>query len=252
LELDGTFYAQIPPEVPLIIQGLNHNKMALHSMNRWFYVQPGEKLTFSIPRKIFPALCTGCHGALTGNSQHVLGPPDVVSSASRVMATWDLATKRRRSPYNHGQQRSEYLTVDYRRDVQPILDQHCVSCHDGFLPKAAGLDLRGTPTEHYSVSYETLHMLRDPASGNHADKRFINEREALSVESYLIEKLLGRELEAPQQLDTVGAPHPSTGGLSEEELLTLIRWIDLGATFIGGDVEHRELLPNLAQTEEKR
>jgi mono/diheme cytochrome c family protein len=251
LESDGTFYAQIPPEVPLIIQGLNHHKMALHSMNRWFYVQPGEKLTFSIPRKIFPTLCTGCHGSLTGNSQHALGPPDVVSSASRVMATWDLATNRRRPPYNGDQPRAAYLTVDYRRDVQPILDQHCVSCHDGSGPEAVGLDLRGTPTEHYSVSYETLHMLRDPASGNHADKRFINEREALSVESYLIEKLLGRELEAPQELDTVGARHPSTGGLSKEELLTLIRWIDLGATFIGGDEERRELVPNLAQTQER-
>ncbi len=252
LELDGTFYAQIPPEVPLIVQGLNHNKMALHSMNRWFYVQPGEKLTFSIPRKIFPSLCTGCHGSLTGDSRHVLGPPDVVSSASRVMATWDPATNRRRPPYNSDQKKSEYVTVDFRRDVQPILDQHCVSCHDGAGPKADGLDLRGTPTEHYTVSYETLHMLRDPASGNHADKRFINEREALSSESYLIEKLLGRELEAPQELDTVGAPHPATNGLGEQELLTLIRWIDLGATFVGGDESQRQFEPNLAQTQERR
>ncbi len=249
LESDGTFYAEIPPETPLIVQGLNHHKMALHSMNRWFYVQPGEKLTFSIPRKIFPATCTGCHGSLTGNPQHVLGPPDVVSSASRVMATWDIATNRRRRPYNSDSKKSEYLTVDYRRDVQPILDQHCISCHDGSGPKAAGLDLRGTPTEHYTVSYETLHMLRDPASGNHADKKFINEREALSVESYLIEKLLGRELEAPQELDTVGVHHPSTNGLSKEELLTLIRWIDLGATFIGGNNEHQEPELETAQTQ---
>ena len=92
-------------------------------------------------------------------------------------------------------------------------------------------------------------MLRDPASGNHADKRFINEREALSVESYLIEKLLGRELEAPQELDTVGVHHPSTNGLSKEELLTLIRWIDLGATFIGGNDEHQEPELETAQTQ---
>jgi mono/diheme cytochrome c family protein len=203
-------------------------------MNRWFYLQPGEKLTFSIPRKIFPNLCTGCHGSLTGNSHHALGPPDVVSSASRVMATWDFATKRRLPAYNAGQTESDYMAIDFRRDVQPILDQRCVSCHDGSGPKAAGLDLRGTPTKHYTVAYETLHALRDPASGNHADKRFINEREAMAVESYLIEKLLGRELDAPQQLNTVGAPHPVQGGVTEEEMLTLIRWIDLGATFVGG------------------
>ncbi len=242
LELDGTFYAEVPTGVPLIVQGLNEHRMALHSMNRWFYVQPGEKLTFSIPRRIFPATCAGCHGALTGNSVDALGPPDVVSAASRVMATWDPVTGRRRLPYGHGQSPADYVSIDFRRDVQPILDQHCISCHDGTGERPNVLDLRGTPTEHYTTAYETLHRLADPSSGQQTAKQYVNEREALAVESFLIEKLMGKELDAPQTVDTPGKPHPAADPLSEQELLTLIRWIDLGATFAGGQSSKEEAL----------
>ena len=234
LELDGTFYAEVPTGVPLLVQGLNQQRMALHSMNRWFYVQPGEKLTFSIPRRIFPATCAGCHGALTGNSADALGPADVVSAASRVMATWDPISGRRRQPYGYGNTPADYLSIDFRHDVQPILDRRCVSCHSDAEERSAGLDLRGTPTANYTVSYESLHRLADPRSGQQTAKKYINEREAMAIESFLIEKLMGKELDAPQILSTPGTPHPVTGPLSDEELLTLIRWIDLGATFAGG------------------
>ena len=208
--------------------------MALHSMNRWFYVQPGEKLTFSIPRRIFPTTCAGCHGALTGNSGDALGPPDIVSAASRVMATWDPVTGRRRAPYGQGNSAEDYISIDFRRDVQPILDTHCIRCHDGTNERLTGLDLRSTPTEHYTTAYETLHRLADPDSGQQTAKKYINEREALAVESFLIEKLMGKELDAPQNLGSGDAPHPTAARLNEDEILTLIRWIDLGATFVGG------------------
>lgn len=234
LELDGTFYAEVPTGVPLIVQGLNEDRMAMHSMNRWFYVQPGEKLTFSIPRRIFPNLCAGCHGTLTGDNTDALGPPDIVSAASRVMATWDPVTGRRRKPFGHGKKTEDYVSVDFRQDVQPILDRHCVSCHDGSSVHSAGLDLRGQATRHYTISYESLHRLSDPKSGQHAAKYFVDEREALSSKSYLIEKLTGKEFDAPQTITNVGTPHPVDSSLSKEELLTLIRWIDLGATFTGG------------------
>ena len=219
IEPDGSFYAQVPSEVPLVVQGLNRDRMAIHSMNRWFYVQPGEKLTFSIPRSIFPIRCAGCHGALTGDKQDALGPPDLVSAASRVMATWDPVRDGRRAPAP-----IQLSSVDFVADVQPILDRRCVSCHNSDDP-TAGLDLTGGRDGPYTVAYTQLHALRDPESGNHADKRYINEREGLSSESFLIEKLADPSLE----------PHPPGDPIQPDELLTLIRWIDLGATFLGGD-----------------
>jgi mono/diheme cytochrome c family protein len=175
-----------------------------------------------------------------------------VSSASRVLATWDFKTKRRRPAYNSEQTASDYVSIDFRRDVQPILNRHCVSCHNDSGPESAGLDLRDIPTGHFTVAYESLHVLQDPQSGNHANKRFVNEREGLAIESYLIEKLVGRELDAAQELDSVGRPHPSEHGLGESELLTLIRWIDLGATFLGGHAKLDQAGPSLTSRQVTR
>lgn len=233
LEPDGSFYAQVPPNTPLIIQGLDAQRRAVHSMNRWFYLQPGERLTLSIPRRLFSRACSGCHGSLTGQSLDALGPIDAVTAASKVVANWDPVTGKRRKPY--GQSGAvEYQEIDFVRDVQPLLDRNCVACHGGALP-AANLSLEGNATQHYNRAYESLHKLRDPASGNFADKRYVDEREALSSKSYLIAKLLGENFPGIQQpQNNYGKPHPDKAPLTEQELLVLIRWIDLGATFRGG------------------
>ncbi len=212
LEPDSSLYVEVPPNVPWIVQALDKERRALYTLQRQFYTQPGERFTLSIPRSRFVNTCGGCHGSLTADPMQNIGPPDIVTEASRVMATWDPQEKKRRLPAAKGAKLSDYLTIDFVRDVQPLLDKHCVACHQG-----DGLDLRGTPTRHYSVAYESLHQLREPKSGNFADKRYINEREALSSQSPLIDKLKGE-----------GHYY-----LSDEELLTLIRWIDLGATFRG-------------------
>jgi hypothetical protein len=187
LEPDGSFQVQVPPGTPLDLQALDADGLAIHRTNRWFYVQPGEKLTFSIPRSVFPLRCGGCHGALTGERTHAIGPPDVVTSASQVMANWDATTARRLPPVA-----AQPVTVDFRRDVQPVLDRACARCHE---------DLREAPGQRFSAAYERLFPL-------------VNEREALSSESPLIETLRAH-------------------GTDAADVRTLARWIDLGAPFHG-------------------
>ena len=65
---------------------------------------------------------------------------------------------------------------------------------------------------------------------------WVNEPDGSSSTSYLVELLTGREYEAPGVLVNPGMSHPEELGatpLSDEDLLTLIRWIDLGATWVG-------------------
>ncbi|MCK6545720.1 hypothetical protein L6R52_07620 [Myxococcota bacterium] len=224
LEPDGSFYARVPSNVPLLVQGLDEGRRAIVAMARWFYVQPGEKLTFSIPRPVYTTRCSGCHGSLTGRPEDALGRPDLVTAASRVMSTWSRATGRRSPDVQ------QPITVDFRRDVQPILDRRCVSCHSG--PTAPAPDLRGESLGPYTVAYVALHTLETPGSGNFADKRWVDERQALASSSHLVEKLIGRELHSPRRLTTPGVAHATD--LEPAELLTLTRWIDLGATFLGG------------------
>ncbi|HJO38011.1 MAG: hypothetical protein QGF21_00250 [Vicinamibacterales bacterium] len=210
LEADGSFYAMTPSGVGFDLQSLNSRRMALRSPNRWLYAHPGEKHTLAIPRALFPQTCGGCHGALTGEPVDTLRQPDGVTSASLTEASWDLERHRKRRPVNDAPDGVVQLTTVYfDRDIRPILQARCVSCHS---PGRAGttLNLNG------EQAFEALREL-------------VDHREALSSRSYLVEKLTGLELYAARTLSG-DAPHPSERPLAEEELVTIIRWIDLGAS----------------------
>ncbi len=212
LEPDSSLYVEVPSNIAWIVQALDKDKRALYTLQRQFYTQPGERFTFSIPRSKFLNTCGGCHGSLTADPMDSIGPPDIVTEASRVMATWNPQEHKRRVPVAKGAKLTDYISIDFVKDIQPVLNKHCVSCHN-----SGALDLRGKATRHYSRAYESLHQLRDPASGNFADKKYINEREALASQSPLIDKLMSDDHRY----------------LNEEELLLLIRWVDIGATFKG-------------------
>ena len=131
------------------------------------------------------------------------------------------------------------VPVTFAADVQPIIEQHCVACHHGGTDsETPNLSLK--PTAYYNQAYESLMALTEPGSGNFDEKRYVAEREALAIESYLVEKIYGKELHAPQGLEG-DSPHFSqelitqhgvdVRPVSDAERLTIVRWIDLGAVF---------------------
>lgn len=209
LEADGSFQAMTPSGVGFDLQSLNSRRMALRSPNRWLYAHPGEKHTLAIPRALFPQTCGGCHGALTGEPVDTFRQPDGVTSASLTEATWDLERLRKRRPVNDAPDGVVQLTtVDFDRDIRPILQARCVACH---APDGTGATLNLTGERAFDALRE-----------------HVEHREALSSRSYLVERLTGLELHSARTLSG-DAPHPSARPLDEEELLTIVRWIDLGA-----------------------
>jgi hypothetical protein len=54
--------------------------------------------------------------------------------------------------------------LDFSRDVQPVLDRHCLSCHDCDKPEG-GVVLSGDRGPHYSLSYFTLTARNQIADG---------------------------------------------------------------------------------------
>lgn len=233
LAADGSFEVTLPANVPFRLQSLNAARMAIGAAhNRWYYTLPGQVLTQGVsasPRR-FGSMCGACHGDADGTSGSPppLDAPDAITGASLTWSRFDHQNPRRplKSLVLGDATR---LEIDFVRDVQPILDKRCARCHTG-TSAAGGVELSATPTKHFSVAYETL--LR-PGAGSHGGRAYVDDGDGRATQSYLVELLLGRELDAPRALLRPGTPHPNDGPLTDDELLVLVRWIDLGATFVG-------------------
>lgn len=206
---DGSFYVKIPSKTSFDIQSLNAQKMAIRSPNRWLYCQPGEKHSLSTPRNLFTQSCAGCHGGLTGSKEDVIRRPDAISGASRTLSFWDKEQQKTLKPFTD----SEFIKkaaqfISYDKDIKPIIQKKCIRCH-------------GKTTGNNNLDLSL-------GNGFNSLRKRVEHQEALAIKSNLIEKLLGEELLAPQ-INNKKILHPSENPLSDDEILTFIRWIDLGA-----------------------
>ncbi|MFV1965494.1 MAG: hypothetical protein ACC628_08745 [Pirellulaceae bacterium] len=237
LASDGSIVARVPSNTPLIIQSLNADRMALRQEARYYFFAPNETFTISPSRSETFQTCAACMGAMDGNPKSLFGPINPFAGQGLVEALVQAGD----TPPEMGLEPEQRMGIDFVRDIQPLLDRHCVACHKG---KDAGAKLRlaGRKTTYFNQAYENLMQLEDPESGWYGRKRYVSERDALAIESYLIEKIYGRELKAPREL-TGDAPHPSPAlfrehglepaPLSDGDRMLMVRWIDMGATFRG-------------------
>ena len=131
-----------------------------------------------------------------------------------------------REPSTPGPQPGEETgkrVLHYPTDIQPILDKHCVCCHSAEDPQG-GLDLSGTLTDMFSVSYEALI--------NSGLVSHINESEAggAAHAEYLPPLSLGSRVSRLTEM--VRSRH---GGVSlpHGELVKLTTWIDSNCQYYG-------------------
>lgn len=227
---DGTFQAEIPAGVSVRIQGLDENRMARGNMhNRWFDVNPGQVIPQGVQAEHYEQLCGACHGGLNGEPEGAFVEPDVVTTASLTLSRYERQNPRRPIPAPLTGDATR-IEVDFATDIHPIIERSCVPCHSGSQPEA-GLDLSVQATEHYSVAYESLLA---PGYGSTNHRGWVDDADGSAFGSRLLERLMGLELGAPGRLEEPHEAHP--GGeyaLTESELLTIIRWVDLGAIFVG-------------------
>ncbi|MCH8042613.1 MAG: SUMF1/EgtB/PvdO family nonheme iron enzyme [Planctomycetes bacterium] len=114
---DGSAKFLVPANTPISLQPLDAEGKALQLMRSWTTAMPGESVS-----------CAGCHQSQKAAPRH-----------SQTMAQTKPAS--RIEPW-YGPTRG----FSYPREVQPVIDRHCVKCHDG-KPRADGskiADLRGT------------------------------------------------------------------------------------------------------------
>lgn len=226
---DGSLAAHIPARVSVRVVTLDAEGIATGALQpHWYAVQPGERFPVGIPLSSYNARCGGCHGGMDGQAQSVLVPPtDFVTQASITAALYEEADRRRPKdlPTVDG---SFFHFVDFVKNVQPVLTAKCATCHVAPTPPG-GLTLTATPTQHYTDAYESL---LEPGQGSLNGFRYVDATGARARGSALAERLLNRELDAPQALTGV-CPPVGSPPLTADERQTILRWIELGATFVG-------------------
>ncbi len=226
---DGSFTARVPADVPFRLQALDADGMAIGAMhNRWYEVAAGQVviqgLTVQYGEERYGSLCASCHGNLDGSdSSPELAQPDLMTGASLTLSRYENQDPRR--PIEPEPVGEETLEVDFERDLQPLLVERCSGCHGPPTP-AAGLSLTDTPTLWFSDAYESL-LAPGERSGGGFD--YVDGDAGMANNSLLVEVLRGEELEAPGTFS--GPAHQEH--LTDEELMLVIRWIDLGATWEG-------------------
>jgi hypothetical protein len=128
VEADGSAYFRAPARKPLYFQAVDEAGHAVQNMLSVVYLQPGERLG-----------CVGCHE-----------PRGMAASPKSL-----LAAKRPPSRIEPGPDGSRPLC--YPRLVQPVLDRHCVRCHDGAPEQGKGRPvLTGARAGLFTKSYESL------------------------------------------------------------------------------------------------
>jgi hypothetical protein len=183
--------------VPIYFQALDESGMAVQSMRSATYVHPGEKLQ-----------CLGCHEGKHRTHRESNELPLALQRAASKIAP-DVPGSR---PFS------------YVRLVQPVLDRHCVGCHQ----EKKALDLSGTieGANGWSRSYTNLaaqygfyfHVQNGAIlTGVHGGSRTIPGAfgaRASKLMNYVGESHYGLEL-------------------SHEDLHRIILWLDANSEFYG-------------------
>ncbi|MCY2950797.1 MAG: hypothetical protein NTU53_02335, partial [Planctomycetota bacterium] len=207
VEADGSAMFRVPANTPISVQPLDGEGKAMQLMRSWFTAMPGETLS-----------CIGCHERETTSPAN----QRTIAGGRRVSEI---------EPW-YGPMRG----FAFAREVQPVLDANCVSCHNGEA-RADGkriADLRGgrmisdwksdiaghvdeAVGGKFSVAYAELHrFVRRP--GIESDIHMLAPMEFHADTTELVQIL--RRGHYGVQLDAEGWDR-------------LVTWIDLNAPYHG-------------------
>jgi hypothetical protein len=128
VEADGSAYFRVPAGKPVYFQAVDGQGRAVQSMRSATYLQPGERRA-----------CVGCHE-----------PPGSAAASHSL-----LATRRPASRLQPGPEGANPLSFPLL--VQPVLDRHCVRCHDGQGGSGRSqLALSAEPEKEFTRAYQNL------------------------------------------------------------------------------------------------
>jgi len=216
VEEDGSAHFTVPANKSIFFQVLDEKYRALQTERTYVNYMAGEVRT-----------CIGCHETPDQGA-----PPD----SPQLIAL-------RRAPDTPGPQPGERRgnrPLDFVTDVQPVLDKHCVECHND-KQKDGNVDLRGKMTDMFTVSYESLinrnvmPLIREirPKTGN---AHYLPAKSVGSYNSRLAMIVTKGELTPPEENEgyrTRMLEAHEDVELTPEEILRITNFIDTNAQFYG-------------------
>lgn len=223
--VDTSFLAKIPADTPFTFQTLDRNGLVLNTAQTWHSLPPGD----------MRVNCGGCHA-------HAKASLDFSRTAA-AKADYPVRDLSQTTPLlkvdgstNPGVTESSirFSTVEYFRDIRPILQAKCASCHstNGTTIPAGGLDLSNNnlveirrasdqiPDGYYPATYATLAIHKDPMA-NPAPRSFsplgdwywpqVTKyiRAGQARQSLLAWKIFGRRLDGRTNADRPSPSDPS-------------------------------------------
>ncbi|TKG94189.1 hypothetical protein EYV94_12950 [Puteibacter caeruleilacunae] len=101
---DGSCYFKVPANTPVYFQAVDANGEVVHSMRSWSTLMPGENFS-----------CVGCHESKLEAPVNTFGKGAALKAGLKpLQAFYDVKKG-----------------FSYPDVIQPILDRHCVRCHNG-------------------------------------------------------------------------------------------------------------------------
>ncbi|MDO4857760.1 MAG: hypothetical protein Q4A17_07430 [Thermoguttaceae bacterium] len=139
IEEDGSCCFQVPARLPVYFQVLDENGFTLQSMRSWATLMNGEQFAcLGCHENKNDALTTSQRGSTLAMRKPIQIPRRLDGSLHPLVAEYQNASWLDSTDLYLGIQRPRSLDpnapVDgfsYRQEIQPILDRHCVKCHDG-------------------------------------------------------------------------------------------------------------------------
>ena len=190
VEKDGSVYIEVPADKYVYFQLLDENKMMIQSMRSGTMVHSGEI-----------SGCIGCH------EDRRMAPP---SSRQQVVQALKLPPQKLNGWYG------EPRTFGFTKEVQPVLDKHCVKCHDFGKKAGKKLILAGDRNPYFNAAYIDMYLQKviKPIGAGPAEVQ-----QAYSWGSH------------PSKLIQMLKRGHSGVKLSKEEMERLVTWIDINAVY---------------------
>lgn len=234
---DTSFLVRVPADASVMFQTIDRRGMALNTAQTWHQVRPGEARYD----------CGGCHSHSKESVEFATTAAARPDYLRRDLALTTPLLARDAGGNDALDTRAvRQVSLEYFRDVVPILDARCASCHGANAAAGPGPGLRlasnAATVDGWPAAYHALALNgTDPVNGSIYTRllggqavqptrylRALQSRQSLLLWAVWNQRLDGRS-NATRTDDLDFAGHPAIAGMTDAERFTLARWVDTGA-----------------------